>query len=316
MPKVSVIVPNYNHGAYLQKRIDSILNQTFQDFEVIILDDVSVDNSKDIIEQYRGNTKVQHIVYNAVNSGSTFKQWDKGVGLARGEYIWFAESDDWCEPSLLEHLVHGIESDEDCVVSYCQAYCVDGVNKIRFTSHHGCLSEIKAGDAFIRDFMIKTTSIFNASMAIWKKKYYDQISRRFIDFKMCGDWLFWVEMAGLGKVHISGRVLNYFRKHDADVSGAMYKTGKGTIEEIQALQIIFRKGLIDEPSYAVGLRRFIRAFYKGHKKFSPQVRQDFESELKNALSGNFFRKKSIMLFKYKTRYRYQLKHFFKKYQPQ
>lgn len=71
MPKVSVIIPNYNHSSYLKERIDSILNQTFQNFEVIILDDCSTDNSKEIIELYRDHTKVSHIVYNEKNSGST-----------------------------------------------------------------------------------------------------------------------------------------------------------------------------------------------------------------------------------------------------
>ena len=54
-PKVSVIIPNYNHEKYLDERIQSVLNQTYTDFEVIILDDVSKDNSKDVIEKYRSN---------------------------------------------------------------------------------------------------------------------------------------------------------------------------------------------------------------------------------------------------------------------
>src|SRR5690348_1753899 len=102
MPKVSVIIPNYNHAQYLNQRIDSVLKQTYSDFEVIILDDYSIDNSRDIIEQYRTNKKVSAIIYNEINSGNPFQQWDKGIQLAQGEYIWFAESDDWCELNLLE----------------------------------------------------------------------------------------------------------------------------------------------------------------------------------------------------------------------
>lgn len=79
MLKVSVIVPNYNHALFLEQRIESILNQTFQDFEVIILDDCSTDNSKKIIEKYRTHPKVSKIIYNDVNSGNTFKQWNTGI---------------------------------------------------------------------------------------------------------------------------------------------------------------------------------------------------------------------------------------------
>src|SRR5690606_24447409 len=114
MPTVSVIIPNYNHAKYLRRRIDSVLAQTFQDFEIILLDDCSTDKSRDIIETYKGNAKVSHIVYNEENSGSPFKQWEKGIGLAKGKYIWIAESDDWCERNLLESLLPPLEEDSHC----------------------------------------------------------------------------------------------------------------------------------------------------------------------------------------------------------
>jgi len=107
LPKVSVIIPNFNHAAYLKQRIDSVLNQTYQNFELIILDDCSTDNSKEIIEQYRNDTRVSNIVYNTENSGSTFKQWDKGINLSSGDYIWIAESDDWCELNFLQTIMEG-----------------------------------------------------------------------------------------------------------------------------------------------------------------------------------------------------------------
>src|SRR6478609_3462038 len=105
MVEVSVILPNYNHENYLKERIDSILQQTYRDFELIILDDHSSDNSKQIIELYRSNAKVSFIEYNSHNSGSPFRQWAKGIQLARGSYIWIAESDDSCEPAFLEETV-------------------------------------------------------------------------------------------------------------------------------------------------------------------------------------------------------------------
>ena len=73
-PLVSVIVPNYNYARFLPKRLETILNQTYTNFEVIILDDCSSDNSKEIIEYYRKNPHTSQIVYNTHNSGSPFKQ--------------------------------------------------------------------------------------------------------------------------------------------------------------------------------------------------------------------------------------------------
>ena len=93
-PLISIIIPNYNHALYLKQRIDSVLNQTFQDFELIILDDCSTDNSREIIERYRGNPKITQIIYNKKNSGGVFKQWIKGIEKVKGEYVWIAERDD------------------------------------------------------------------------------------------------------------------------------------------------------------------------------------------------------------------------------
>ena len=102
MCKVSVIVPNYNYEQYLPERIDSILNQTYTDFELILLDDASTDGSATLIEKYKDNPHVSHVVINEENSGSPFRQWMKGIVLARGEWVWIAEADDLCEPAFLE----------------------------------------------------------------------------------------------------------------------------------------------------------------------------------------------------------------------
>src|ERR1700730_12479921 len=91
-PKVSVIIPNYNHAPYLRQRINTVLRQTFQDFEVILMDDCSTDEGRSIIAEYAVGPRVK-VQLNERNSGSTFKQWKKGITLARGEYIWIAESD-------------------------------------------------------------------------------------------------------------------------------------------------------------------------------------------------------------------------------
>ena len=83
MPLVSVIVPNYNHARFLKERMETILGQTYQNFEVIILDDKSTDESKDVIERYRGNAKVSAIVYNEENSGHLSNNGTRASNCAR-----------------------------------------------------------------------------------------------------------------------------------------------------------------------------------------------------------------------------------------
>ena len=96
MPKVTVIIPNYNHAKFLPRRIESVLNQTFQDFEVVFLDDSSTDNSLEIFNNYSTDKRIR-LIQNNVNSGSPFKQWIKGLRESKGEYIWIAESDDFAD---------------------------------------------------------------------------------------------------------------------------------------------------------------------------------------------------------------------------
>lgn len=107
----------------MDERIESILHQTYQNFEIIILDDCSPDNgaSKAVIEKYRDNPHVSHIEYNEQNSGSTFRQWNKGFSLAKGDFIWIAESDDSCNEVLLESLVTRLVMHPVASVAFCQS---------------------------------------------------------------------------------------------------------------------------------------------------------------------------------------------------
>ena len=281
MIEVSVIIPNYNHAQFLRQRIDTVLNQTFQDFELIILDDCSADNSKEVIEQYAENPKISHIIFNSENRGSPFLQWKKGIALAKGKYVWIAESDDWCEPSLLETLVEGIKKDDQCVISYCQMSCINEHNDIKWQSNHRCLSEVIESKAFIQDYLAVKVSIYNASMAIFKREKFKYVSPEFTTYKFSGDRLFWIQIARQGKTHISGKVLNYFRKHDKDVSGKAYKSGLNFIEELQIINWMYREELIDAAIYTM-------AFKKQYKEYW-LVRNSIDRNNKNTIIPLFDR---------------------------
>lgn len=169
-PLVSVIVPNYNHARFLDERMETILGQTYQNFEVIILDDKSTDESKEVIERYRGNAKVSAIVYNEENSGSPFKQWYKGFQLCKGEIVWIAESDDSCEPTFLESLVPCF-ADEHVAFAFCRTTKVDEADKpfeVCQPDMHG--SYVMEGHDFIARHLYRICSVVNASSALIRKR--------------------------------------------------------------------------------------------------------------------------------------------------
>lgn len=102
-PAVSVIIPMYNTEKYIGELLDSILSQTFQDYEVIVVDDCSKDNSAEIVQNYiqKFNGKLQLLKLDK-NSGGASKPRNEGMKIARGEYLYFMDSDDLLTPSALE----------------------------------------------------------------------------------------------------------------------------------------------------------------------------------------------------------------------
>jgi len=234
-PKVSVIIPNYNHASFLKQRIDSVLSQTFGDFEVIILDDNSTDGSREIIEAYNGHSKISHIVFNEVNSGCTFKQWKKGIDLAKGAYIWIAESDDYADKHFLALLVDKL-SEKNVSLAYCRTTSVidnkhdlyrwgEIIQPETWNSDH-----IFNGSEFISSFLKYRNVIPNASAVIFKKEYFTSIDT-ILKMSYAGDWFLWITIAAKGDVAYTHKPMNYFRRHAA--STRCIKSFKEEIRRIE-----------------------------------------------------------------------------------
>jgi len=261
-PFVSVIIPNYCHARYLDERIQSVLNQTYQNFEVIILDDCSPDDgaSKGVVEKYRSNPKVAHIVYNEQNSGSTFKQWEKGIGLSTGELIWIAESDDKCKPTLLEKLVHKFEDNEKLVLAFCKtvAFTDDG--------HENQLDPLPlyadktfSSKEFISQHMVHGCPMLNASACLFKKEIALKIDKQYHDFKGAGDRLFWTEIVENGDVAVVNEWVNYMRFHSNNSTKKYYSDGTNQIEDKKVLDYILDRGYISKQEYKRLKHRYVKA---------------------------------------------------------
>ena len=243
MPLVTVIIPNYNHAKYLRQRIDTVLNQTYTSFEVIILDDCSTDNSKDIILSYKDNPHISNIVLNSENSGSTFKQWNKGFELAKGDYIWIAESDDYCDLNLLELLITQIQKYSQSSIVYTSSHFVDAeghyIKKIRKKG-----VEIVGGRVFIMKHMTMGNAILNASSAIFSKEALSKCKLDYTTFKAGGDRLFWIYLAEQGQVIHLKDAHNYFRQHSKKVTSNAAKSGLGFIESLKIYDYLKSHGYL------------------------------------------------------------------------
>lgn len=237
-PLVSVIIPNYNHARYLEQRLDSVFNQTYLNFEVIILDDCSTDNSLEVINRYKNNPHLSQIVVNETNSGSPFKQWNKGFALAKGELIWIAESDDYCELNLLEELVKIYTSKPDIVLVYTSSILVDENGIKKSASKYNLGVKYFSGKDYITRVLTMGCAVGNASSAIFSRKAALKVSSGYILFKGSGDYMFWTELSTLGDVAMADLRLNYFRRAGNSVTDKHYVEGSAAKEDMQVLKYI------------------------------------------------------------------------------
>lgn len=239
MPKVSVIVPCFNHAKYLRQRLESILNQSVTDIEVFVLDDCSTDNSWEIIQEYSNNVKVKYIHKNEQNSGSPFIQWQKGIKMASGEYVWIAESDDFSEIDFLEKNLAVLESDSSIGVSFCPSIWVDAVGKTIEIPDHESIPFKSLGINLIKNEFTKGCVIYNASSAVFRKNLIQNVDFVSVkSFKFTGDWMFWVQLIEKTKVARIGERLNYFRRHAENVSTISNKKGLQFSEGFRVVKFI------------------------------------------------------------------------------
>lgn len=237
LPLVSVIIPNYNHARFLDQRLQSVLNQTYRNIEVIILDDCSTDNSLEVIEKYRSDTRIVDVIVNEKNSGNTFLQWDKGIHLAQGELVWIAESDDYCELNMLEELVKAYMKKRNTVLSYSTLTLV---NESGITT-----SDIKkyknqsfSSSQYLRRYLSLANFVRNASCAIFSREAALNVSSDYMHFLGAGDYLFWVEVVAHGRVTIVNKGLSYFRRHSNTVTDKRDSDGTNFCAEKDILSTI------------------------------------------------------------------------------
>jgi glycosyltransferase involved in cell wall biosynthesis len=243
MPKVSVIIPNYNHARFLRQRIDSVLGQTYQNFELILLDDCSTDESRSIIGECADDPRIR-MEFNEKNSGSSFKQWNKGVRLAGGEYVWIAESDDYADERLLERLVSILDAEPEVTFAYCRSWRVDekdqkdgfgdwyldGLDPDRWKA------DFRAdGAEECRKYFMPMNPVPNASAVVFRKSAYERAGGADEGLRMCGDWKLWAAMALGGRIAYLGEPLNYHRFHDASVRS---QSLQGRVDVTEILQVI------------------------------------------------------------------------------
>jgi glycosyltransferase involved in cell wall biosynthesis len=247
---VSVIVPNYNHALYLKQRIDSVLNQSYQNFELIILDDYSTDDSIDIIKSYETHPKISQIVFNQKNSGSTFKQWAKGVNLAQGEYVWIAESDDFAESNFLQECINVLEKHPDVALVYTDSNIIaehkiigtfKEKNQVYYPETDWQKNHLATGLNELENHLIQNCSIYNVSAVVFRKTELEKTTSTITQFKYAGDWVCYMLIALNNNIYYIAQALNNYRTHLNNATKKSNTNYTGMYERILARTIIWKQ---------------------------------------------------------------------------
>ncbi len=189
---VSVIMPSYNHSRFIKEAIQSVLNQTFDDFELIIIDDSSSDNSQEIIQKFAEIDSRIKPIFHKKNMGIA-RTLNDGLRASKGEFIAFIASDDVWVPNKLEIQLEILTRNEDLIV-WCEGEIIDANSNSTgktFTERHNATNRQKSGRIF--EELLKGNFIFGSSM-ILKRKNLGKI--RFDEsLKYLNDYKFVVDLA-------------------------------------------------------------------------------------------------------------------------
>ena len=267
-PLVSVVIPNYNHSLFLKRRIESVLNQTYSNFNIYILDDHSKDKSEEIIQEYANHPKIKTVDINRKNSGSVFIQWVKGIKLAEGKYLWIAESDDYAHERFLEETVTLAEQKDDIGFVFTDSHNVDRNEKLKGTisKNHFFLKKTteknqifddkeKAPLLFVSNILIPNASAVLFNLNLLKKAVnLNEIQ----SYKNVGDQFAYLSIYLKFKIGFVNIPLNYRRIHKKNTTSRNYASGLLHKEQIHLINYFLSeiKGLnTSKPAFNYYLRK-------------------------------------------------------------
>ncbi len=220
---ISVIVTSYNHAEYLDQRMESLLNQTYSNLEIIVIDDCSTDNSRDVLAKYKNRGHVKIIALE--KNGGYADACNLGVSLSHGQFIMFAECDDYNAPTHIELLHQAMAGNEQIGVAFCRSLMVDVQGKVfdeDFNHRDRSFKEACSKDSLVpqrlaQRFFLFSCIIPNMSAALIRRKYFDLAGGFSPYYRACADWDFWCRISQHGDFYYLTAPLNNFRAHGTTV---------------------------------------------------------------------------------------------------
>jgi glycosyltransferase involved in cell wall biosynthesis len=220
---VSVVVASYNHAEYLVQRMESLLNQTYQYIEILVIDDCSTDNSVEILRKFEIHSKVKLILRE--KNGGWVAVSNQGAELASGEFLIFANCDDACDPRMIERLVERMRENPTAAISYCRSLMINEDGQTigdDFSLREKSFRTKCTVDALIEKrkmsiFLLYSCVIPNLSAALFRTDCYKDSGGLIANYRVCSDWDLFFRIVNKHDVFYVAEPLNYFRQHTTTI---------------------------------------------------------------------------------------------------
>lgn len=238
MPRVTVVVPCYNYGHYLEDAVGSLIAQTFTDWEAIVLDDASTDSTPEVASRIR-DSRVTHIRHET-NWGN-IRTFNHGLTLARGDFLVLLSADDRYRPKFLEAVVRMFDEHPEAGVVYTGVEVIDAAGRARQTMRSVMRRHHRTGVYDELHLLLMGNSIPNCS-AVARREVLNEVGLYNPRFPNAGDWELWLRIAMRHQMGFIQEPLYQYRLHGSNMS---FTRARGHLIEDELAQILSE--VLDHP---------------------------------------------------------------------
>jgi glycosyltransferase involved in cell wall biosynthesis len=264
-PKVSVCIPTYNYGRFIAEAIDSVLAQTFKDFELIVVDNCSTDNTREVVEHYvKIDPRVSYYC-NESNIGMV-GNWNRCLEYVKGKYIKILCADDYIDETHLEKCVTVLDNNADVVITSTPRVlfgCDDKNEKLSFSD----IFEVATGNSAIRRCLVEWNVIGEPTAVMFRKNDNNLLFNP--DFDQVSDMEMWFRLLENGKLANIPDTCCYLRCHDSQTTNINLKNNKISLDELKLYSVYLHKPYMTISWYKKESILFFKAYnywLQWHKK--------------------------------------------------
>jgi len=257
--KVSVIISTYNRASFLKQAIDSVLNQTYSDFELIIVDDGSTDNTQKVVESYND----PRIIYIYQENAGQNAAKNKGLMNVSGEYVSILDSDDMWHPEKLDRQVNILKNMPEVGLVYCGTMLIDENNNVIGKQPH-----LKYNGNVLDKLLLKNF-IYNGSNALFRTECLEKTGLFDESVQRMTDWDLYLRIALFYNFYALDDFLLYYRVHGENMSCGFEKyeiAGFTILDRIFSHKNLDEKYLkLKDKAYAYRYKYMARRYFEANQ---------------------------------------------------